>query len=102
MPAHRAPAAERTAPFMSYAGASAGRRSAAWTAVAFVLSRYGGATVENHSDRRVTPSGATARAVRAAATPMVVASSSYPATVRVPLPPPVPATARISVRSRRR
>lgn len=40
-------------------------------------------------------------AVRAASTAMEVVSSSYPATERVPLPPPDPRVAAMSARARR-
>ena len=72
------------------------RPSAAWMAVAFVLSRYGGDAVENSTTAGVTPSGAARIARRAASTPIDVESSSYDATARVPLPPPVPSAAPIA------
>ncbi len=96
-----APSAERTDPLRSSAGISRSRRSAAWTVVAFVLSRYAGATVENSSISGFA-FGTARSASRAASTPIVVVSSSYEATVRVPLPPPLPTTLAISVRSSRR
>ena len=46
--------------------------------------------------------GADRRARRAASTPMVVVSSSWEATERVPLPPPVPNTSATAERWRRR
>src|SRR5262249_12109577 len=74
--------------------------NAAWMAAAFVLSAYAGVVVANQSDPGAT--GLARRAFRAVATPMVVESSSYDATARVPVPPPRPATGAIVVRSRRR
>ena len=69
--------------------------------MAFVLSRYGGATVANQTES-MEVAGARFRAVRAASTPMVVASSSNDATDRVPLRPPPPATEATVDRSSRR
>ena len=68
-------------------------------AVALVLSRYAGATVENQraSGAGVPP----AKAVRVASTPMVVVSSSNEATERCPRPAVVPVTSAIEARFRR-
>ncbi len=68
--------------------------------VALVLSRYAGDAVANARAPGSTPP-ADASARRAASTPIVVVSSSYDATARVPLPPPVPNVAPIWVRSSR-
>ena len=95
-----APTADFTEPLASNAATWLPRRSAAWIVVALVLSRYGTATVLNHSDSGATVLRSTAE--RAASTPIVVASSSNDATERVPLPPPVPATAAMVERSSRR
>src|SRR6185312_13003664 len=54
----------------------------------------------NHSESGTTP--VDARQARPASTAIVVESSSYDATAREPLPPPVPATGAIWVRSSRR
>ena len=68
-------------------------------AVALVLSRYAGATVEN---QRASGAGAPpAKAVRVASTPMVVESSSNEATERYPRPAVVPVTSAIEARFRR-
>jgi hypothetical protein len=64
-------------------------------AVALVLSAYAGVVDENHR-------ASAGPRPRAASTPIVVVSSSYDATVRVPRPPPTPVTAVIVDRSRRR
>ena len=50
-----APTPERTAPPRSSAAQSESRRSAAWIAVALVLSRYAGSAVENQSSSTCTP-----------------------------------------------
>src|SRR5438105_3911585 len=89
-------AAERTEPTMSYAPLDDGRSSAAWMAVAFVLSRYAGAVVAKSTDGS-TP-GAERSAMRAASTPIDVVSSSYDATARVPRPPPAPRAPVIAAR----
>ena len=97
----RAPTAERAAPPMSKAGTSWSRRRAAWIAVALVLSTYGKAVDVNSTPADVTPSGAAFMARRPASTPIDVASSSYDATARVPLPPPDPSAVAIVVRGNR-
>ncbi len=71
-----APTAERAAPPKSSAVASESSRSAAWIAVAFVLSRYAGSAVENQRPSTWVPSGAARSASRPASTPIVVVSSS--------------------------
>ena len=73
--ARSAPIAPRTDPITSYEPHSSGKRRAAWTAVAFVLSRYGGDTVANHRDS-IAASGTARRAALEASTAIVVASSS--------------------------
>ena len=73
--ARNAPTLDRIAPPKSNAATSESRRSAAWIAVAFVLSRYAGAAVANVSARGSAP-GALFSASRAASTPIVVVSSS--------------------------
>ncbi len=98
--ASSAPFAERTAPPKSYAGTVRSSRSTACMVVALVLSRYAGDAVANASAPGSTPP-ADASASRAASTPIVVVSSSYDATARVPLPPPLPKVAPIWVRSSR-
>ena len=70
-------------------------------AVAFVLSRYAGCDVANHSDSGVEPT-APRNANLAASTPRVVVSSSCDATARVPLPPPLPMKVAMSPLERRR
>ena len=57
--------------------------------------------VENQMASGAAP-GAERRASRAASTPMVVVSSSWEATDRVPLPPPAPNTWATAARWRRR
>ena len=81
-----APDPELTDPIMSKAEAPESRSRAAWMAVALVLSRYAGSDVANSTWPTSTPSGAAARHARAASTPIVVVSSSYEATARVPDP----------------
>ncbi len=95
------PMTERCAPPKSNAPTVSARRSAAWMVVAFVLSTYAGVTVENHSASGLAPSGADLSASRAASNPIVVVSSSYDATVRVPFPPPEPTNGAIVERSSR-
>ena len=90
----------RTEPTMSNAAVFAGRPSAAWIAVAFVLSRYGGDDVANTTACGLMPPAARI-AMRAASTPIDVVSSSYEATARVPLPPPAPSAAPIAARCSR-
>ena len=94
-----AASAERAEPPASPAHVSWGKSRAAWIAVALVLSKYAGFAVANHMDDGVTV--LPRRALRAASTPIVVVSSSYPATERWPLPPPAPITAVIFARSSR-
>ncbi len=53
-------------------------------AVAFVFSRYAGLAVANHSASGSAPFDALRSASRAASMPIVVVSSSYAATDRVP------------------
>src|SRR5688572_2678154 len=96
-----APTPERTLPSASNALVHPGRSSAAWIAVAFVLSRYAGAVVANHSACGRLPSGAARSARRAASTPIDVVSSSYDATLLVPRPPPLPSVWVIALRCRR-
>src|SRR5690348_8724285 len=91
----------RTEPTTSNAGSTMSNPNAACTAVAFVLSRYGGVVVENRTPADVTPSGAEAIASRPASTAIDVASSSYDATARVPLPPPDPSAAPMAARCNR-
>ena len=83
---------------MSYAGATSARSSAAWIAVALVLSRYAGAAVANTT---ACGAGALRTATRAASTPSDVVSSSYDATARVPLPAGAPSASAIALRSSR-
>ena len=92
---------DRTAPPTSPVMTEGSSPSAAWIALAFVLSRYGGDAVENRSTLGVTSSGAARIASRAASTPIEVASSSYDATALVPFPPPAPSAAPIAARCRR-
>ena len=89
---------ERSAPPKSKAATWPGRRSAAATAAALVLSRYAGCDVANHRESGVRP-GAARKARRAASTPSVVVSSSWDATARVPFPPPLPMKAAMSARA---
>ena len=91
---------ERAEPTTSKADVATGMPSAAWIAVAFVLSRYGGAVVANTSTCGAIPPAAFI-AMRAASTPIDVASSSNDATARVPLPPPDPSAAPIAPRCNR-
>ena len=65
--------AERAEPAMSTANPSWPRSSAAWIALALVLSRYAGAVVAKASERGRSP---LRKARRAASTPIVVVSSS--------------------------
>jgi hypothetical protein len=67
-------------------------------AVALVLSAQAGDGA-NHTELM---SASASRRAPGASTAIVVVSSSYDATVRVPFPPPVPAIAAIVVRSSRR
>lgn len=96
-----APMPERTEPIASTANASCGRSSAAWIAVALVLSRYAGSVVENTSVSAFAPGNA-ASVLRAASTPIEVVSSSYDATARVPFPPPAPIAVAMAFLSRRK
>jgi hypothetical protein len=57
--------------------------------------------VANHTVDGSAPSGALRIATRAASTPRVVVSSSNDATLRVPLPPPMPNDSAIAARRRR-
>src|SRR5947207_14497961 len=91
----------RTDEPMSYAGSTASNPSAAWMAVAFVLSTYGNAVDVNSTPPDVTPSGAAFIARRPASTPIDVASSSYDATARFPLPPPEPSAVAMVERGKR-
>jgi hypothetical protein len=61
---------------MSTASVSGGNDSAAWIAVAFVLSAYAGFAVAKNSCSTTRRSGRSARARRAASTPIDVVSSS--------------------------
>ncbi len=70
-------------------------------AVALVLSRYAGSVVANHTEPGAAVPGTARSASRAASTPIVVVSSSWDATARVPRPPPVPMTLATSARSSR-
>ena len=88
----------RTAPTVSNAEALRSRPSAAWITVALVLSAYAGAVVANATTLARYPSGAMARALRPASTPSDVVSSSKLATLRRPLPPPLPSAAVIALR----
>ncbi len=85
--ARKAPIPERTAEPASNTAVAAGSRSAAWMIVALVFSAYVGFDVAN---QRVsgTASGAAFSVSRPASTASVVVSSSYEATVRVPVPRP--------------
>src|SRR3954453_7625262 len=74
----------------SKAGSTGSKASAAWMAVALVLSRYGNEVVLNSTPADVMPSGAAFIATRPASTAIDVASSSNDATARAPLPPPDP------------
>ena len=73
--ARSAPAADRIEPSMSNAMADSSRASAAWIAVALVLSRYAGSAVAKYTAAGASR-GAPRRAARAASTPMEVVSSS--------------------------
>ncbi len=55
----------------------------------------------NHTVGSCVPSGAARSAMRAASTPMDVVSSSYEATDRVPLPPPLPSVDVMALRCSR-
>src|SRR5687767_7308255 len=81
---------ERTAPAMSAANADRSNPSAAWIAEALLLSTYGGAVVAKYTRSIVVASDTDRSAIRDASTPIDVASSSYEATARVPLPAPDP------------
>ena len=93
---------DRTEPTTSYAATDGSRPSAAWIAVAFVLSRYAGSAVANSRSCGVCSAGRFASALRAASTPIVVVSSSYEATARVPGTGGVPSASAIAARSSRR
>ena len=73
---HAAPMPERMAPTASKAGTLSGRPSAAWIAVALVLSAYAGSVVANASSPGSYPSGTAARQRRPDSTPIDVVSSS--------------------------
>src|SRR3954447_21228604 len=91
----------RTEEPTSNAGSTVSNPSAACTAVAFVLSRYGGDDVVNSTPADFTPSGAARIADRPASTAIDVVSSSYDATARVPLPPPDASAAPMADRCKR-
>ena len=94
-----APTAARTEPATSTANAEAGRSSAAWIAVALVLSRYAGAEVAKYNACGAIDSPRSA--ARPASTPSEVVSSSYDATARVPEPAGTPSASAIALRSSR-
>jgi hypothetical protein len=57
--------------------------------------------VEKTTVSGLVPAGALRRAMRAASTPIDVVSSSYDATERVPLPPPLPSVDVMALRCSR-